>query len=102
MNKDLHLVQLASQLELLKRHLAEWKILLLEQKQARHLARELANHYPIHHSVERTDILRRTAQKADTLALLAMTHLNEQQRLRARHQQEETELETRLKSQQSG
>jgi hypothetical protein len=115
MKKDPTMVRLESQIELVRRQVAELKTLLLEHKKARCLAIEMTNQYPVcqeqedarymhsKRSIETksTELLSHITKRAHVLTLLSIQQANEQQQMQARHQQETTTLESVLASQEN-
>ncbi|MFD2571995.1 hypothetical protein ACFSUS_15230 [Spirosoma soli] len=84
---------LGPRIKLLKRHVIEWSDLLEQQKQIRRLAQEQANRQSSSHCVGKMAMLEQVTNQVFWLTQLSIRHTEERQQLKARHQQEEVDLE---------
>ena len=91
-SRDLAILE--ARTKLLKRHLFEWKTLLKTQTIVRHSAQNLIHGYVIlNRNNPQGTVVKDITQQALRLSSINENHFNERQQLRARHQEEETDLE---------
>ena len=90
---DQALRRLGPRIKLLKRHLLEWSDLLAYQKEARRLFQEKANTLSLPHHKDRLARIEQINTRGIILAQVAARQLDERQKMRARYQQEEADLE---------
>lgn len=90
----------STSLNLMKRQLAEWKTLLLNQKQARRWIRDESR--DLKYFSGQNVMLHDRVQQLNQLSSLVALQLEERQQLFLRHQQEMYELTQKLATYQSG
>ncbi len=92
------LTRLGCRLKLLRRQAGEWKTLLLNQKQVRGMVNEQLGVVPESNRKETLLVLMWITGRAERLTLLSIRHLVERRSLKARHQQEDVNLEATIRA----
>lgn len=98
--QDLTRLGINTQIELLKRQLSEWRILLRTQRQLRHCTQK--EPIGLEDSTESMALFRERANQLNQLSLLSVRQSQERQELHLRHQQQIVELDRVSTAQQPG
>lgn len=96
MNSSRELTCLGARIKLLKRHLTEWNELLSHQREVRRLTHEqVDSQNPVYFDTK-TDRLANMTNHAVRLIKLGVRQAEARQQMKARHLQEETDLEQQI------
>ncbi|CCH53950.1 hypothetical protein BN8_03086 [Fibrisoma limi BUZ 3] len=96
MKSSRELTCLGARIKLLKRQLTEWNELLVQQREVRRLIhKQVDSQTPVHFDTM-TDKLAYMTSHAVRLVELGVRQADARQQMKARHQQEETDLEQQI------
>lgn len=98
MKKNQNLMRLGPRIKLLRRHIREWKGLLLHQKQVRSLTKENCKPQAESSTDNSIAIIQQITKQGIRLAQVMARQAEERQQMSVRHRWEEIELEQAINS----